>query len=152
MKEELLLESGTLKDSITQKELPKEGSKTPNDFVANNFYITLPWSPQVIKFQILFYRNDKIKCSIKCTKVYFSVRGSENFHIYLWIAKDLSWSQGLYWPSMIFGSAALAWCLVLAYHAISARCVEEVYMLIALVLWLAGNFVWMAGKIIRYCI
>jgi hypothetical protein len=58
MKEELLLESAALKDSITQKELPKEGSKTLNDFVANNFYITLPWSPQVIKFQILFYRND----------------------------------------------------------------------------------------------
>lgn len=46
---------------------------------------------------------------------------------------------------MIFGSLALAWCTVLAYHAIKNRCIEEVYMLIALVLWLTGNFVWMAG-------
>eukprot|EP01038_Epipyxis_sp_PR26KG_P016153 gene16153-21956_t len=91
----------------------------------SSFYISVPWSPQI----------------------YFTVRGSENFHIYLWIAKDLSWSQNLYWCSMIFGSMALSWCLVLAYHAISSRCYEEVYMLIPLIIWLSANFVWMAGEV-----
>ena len=39
--------------------------------IAKNFYITIPWSPQM----------------------YFSIRGSENFHIYRWIAKDFCWLQ-----------------------------------------------------------
>mmetsp|Transcript_13325 Transcript_13325/g.18272 ORF Transcript_13325/g.18272 Transcript_13325/m.18272 type:complete len:397 (+) Transcript_13325:31-1221(+) len=109
-------------DSEKDKKSALIKSKT---IVQENFFITLPWSPQI----------------------YFSVRGSENFHIYLWIAKDLAWSQGSYYPAMIFGTSALAWCLVLAYHAISSRCLEEVYMLIALILWLSANFVWMAGEV-----
>lgn len=40
--------------------------KTPA-FDVDNFNIAVPWSPQI----------------------YFSVRGAENFHIYLWISKDL---------------------------------------------------------------
>jgi hypothetical protein len=76
---------------------------------------------------------------------YLTVRGSENFHICLWIAKDLSWTQNWYWESMIFGSMALAWCTVLMYNAVVAKCFEEVYMLIALILWLSANFLWMAG-------
>ncbi len=36
-------------------------------FSIDDFNIDLPWSPSI----------------------YFSVRGAENFHIYLWIAKDL---------------------------------------------------------------
>lgn len=59
--------------------------------VRKQFYITLPWSPQM----------------------YFTVRGAENFHIYLWIAKDIAWTQDEYWPCMIFGCSALAWCSVL---------------------------------------
>jgi hypothetical protein len=78
---------------------------------------------------------------------YWTTRGSDNFHIYLWIAKDLAWSQSWYWPAMIFGSGALAWCSVLLYHAIAARHYEEMYMWISLFLWLSGNFVWMAGEV-----
>jgi len=78
---------------------------------------------------------------------YLTVRGSENFHIYLWIAKDLAWTQNWYWPAMMFGSSALAWCLVLAFNAIRSRCIEEMYMLVALVMWLSANFLWMAGEV-----
>lgn len=92
---------------------------------ANNFYITIPWSPQV----------------------YFTVRGAENFHIYLWIAKDLCWTQSWYYPAYFFGSSAMAWCLILLYHAITARCVTEVYMLIPMILWLCANFIWMSGEV-----
>jgi hypothetical protein len=94
------------------------------NFYGNNFYITIPWSPQV----------------------YFSVRGAENFHIYLWIAKDLAWTRNSYMPAMIFGILALCWCAVLMYHAITARCLTEVYMLIIMIIWLAANFLWMSGK------
>ena len=97
---------------------------TKDSIYANNFYITMPWSPQV----------------------YFTVRGAENFHIYLWIAKDLCWTQSWYYPAYIFGSAALGWCLILLYHAVSARCITEVYMLIPMMMWLSANFIWMSGK------
>jgi hypothetical protein len=93
------------------------------DFVDRNFYIGGSWS----------------------IDYYFSVRGAENFHIYIWIAKDLAWAQDLYWPAMIFGSMALAWCLLLAFYAFKFGGIEEIYMLLATILWLSGNFVWMAG-------
>lgn len=89
--------------------------------VHGNIYFDVPWSPQI----------------------YFTVRGAENFHIYLWIAKDLSWTTDNYNSSLFFGSSALAWCAVLVYHAFSSRDYREMYMLVGLMLWLAGNFVWM---------
>jgi hypothetical protein len=90
----------------------------------NDFQITIPWSPQM----------------------YFSVRGAENFHIYLWIMKDLAWTQKWYIVSWIFGISAISWCVVLVYHAFMDRNYNEMYMLVALILWLSANFVWMAGK------
>lgn len=103
-----------------------ENNGAKRNYWGNYFYITQPWS----------------------LEYYLTIRGSENFHIYLWVAKDLAWTQDSYWPSMIFGSMALAWCGVLAFNAIKHRSIDEVYMLIALTMWLAANFVWMAGKVI----
>lgn len=97
-----------------------------NHEIRQQFYFSVPWSPQV----------------------YFTVRGSENFHIYLWIAKDLSWTQGWVIPALVFGIAALLWCLVLCYHAVRSQCQHEMYLVVALVLWLVANFVWMGGEII----
>ena len=39
-------------------------------FDVDNFNLAVPWTPNI----------------------YFSVRGAENFHIYLWIAKDIGMS------------------------------------------------------------
>lgn len=98
---------------------------TWNDFVENNFYLSGPWS--------LSY--------------YTTIRGLENFHIYLWVAKDISWMQDQYECSMFFGILALGWCAFLAYFAIKTRSYEEMFMLVALILWLVGNFTWMAGEV-----
>lgn len=89
----------------------------------NDFQITVPWSPQM----------------------YFSVRGAENFHIYLWIIKDLAWTQKWTVVAWMFGISAISWSLVLVYHAFKDRNYNEMYMLCALILWLSANFVWMAG-------
>jgi hypothetical protein len=94
----------------------------------SRFNITVPWSPQV----------------------YFTVRGAENFHIYLWILKDLAWSQSWTEMAWLFGLSAISWCLVLVYHAIDSRCFMELYMLVVMILWLSGNFVWMAGGCIAH--
>jgi hypothetical protein len=109
--------------SVGDKKTPP--NTTWEYFTENDFFISQPWN----------------------ISYYWTVRGSENFHIYLWIAKDLAWSQSWYWPAMVFGSLALAWCFVLLHHAVAARNFEEVYMWVALTLWLAANFVWMAGEV-----
>eukprot|EP01035_Chromulina_nebulosa_P020172 gene20172-26187_t len=111
---------------VTCSAINIDNDKTIDEINAKNFYITIPWSPQM----------------------YFTVRGAENLHIYLWIAKDFCWIQDFEVLAMIFGSLALAWCGVLLYHAIEARDIEEVYMLIALTLWLFGNFWWMRGEVV----
>ncbi len=92
-----------------------------------NFYITVPWSGQY----------------------YVTVRGAENFHIYLWVAKDLCWVQDYVWPGICFGGLAVAWMGILAYHAIESHNYEEVYMLLCTALWLIGNFVWMEGELVN---
>jgi hypothetical protein len=98
---------------------------TFQDFYERNFYIAGPWSWQY----------------------YTSIRGCENFHIYLWIGKDIAWSQGNYDGAMVCGIAALIWCAVLFYHAVMERNFVELYLLMSFIMWLAANFVWMFGEI-----
>ncbi len=90
----------------------------------HHFYITIPWSPYI----------------------FVTLRGAENVHLYLWIAKDLAWSQDNYWLALIFGITTLSWCIMLVYHAAASRCINEIYMLIPLIMWLSANFIWMYGK------
>lgn len=77
---------------------------------------------------------------------YYMLRPVENVHIYVWIIKDLSWSQDWYYPTLIFGALALLWCGMLLLEAIRARSVYEVYMITGTTLWLAANYTWMAGN------
>jgi len=80
---------------------------------------------------------------------FFSVRGAENVHIYLWVAKDLGWTAGNEFLGMTAGVAALLWIGVLLFNAISVGCTEDAYMLIPMFLWLFGNFWWMEGEFIN---
>ena len=79
-----------------------------------------------------------------------SVRGSECFMIYLWIAKDFCWSQDFYWPANVFGSAAIA---LSAYHvwlSIWYQNYYELWQSLGQFLWLFGNFWWMTGELHDY--
>ncbi len=76
----------------------------------------------------------------------FSIRGWDNFHIYLWIMKDYAWASQNDSLALIFGVSALSWCSVLAISAIQSRDYEEIYFLIGMFLWLFANFWWMAGE------
>lgn len=81
---------------------------------------------------------------------YFTCRGQDSFHIYLWIAKDLSWVQAWYWPGMIFGSAAVAWSIYILCQAVAKRCRDEIWTTIASILWLFANLWWMSGELHDY--
>lgn len=76
----------------------------------------------------------------------FSIRGFDNFHVYLWILKDYAWSSGNDPMAYVSGVAALSWCGVLAIVAIKDRDVEELYFLVAMFGWLFANFWWMAAE------
>ena len=81
-----------------------------------------------------FYISERFRAS----SFILTRQGSENFHVYLWILKDLCWTQGLRHLSVLFGALALMWCAVLLTHAILQKDAEEIYMQVAVVLWLYG--------------
>lgn len=156
------VKSFSLKKSLVESELPKSEQeaaasppKTPSVTPPSTPTPTPPQIPHPTKFHDFdepftftwqdFYRRKLYISGAWDLEYYYTIRGCENFHIYLWIAKDLAWTQNWYWPAMLFGSAALLWCVVLAYHAFESKIFEEVYALIGLILWLSANFVWMAG-------
>jgi hypothetical protein len=76
----------------------------------------------------------------------FSIRGWDNFHIYLWILKDLAWTLDNFWMSAVCGSMAVAWCGILVAVAYRSEDWEEIYMLVSTILWIVGNFWWMAAE------
>jgi hypothetical protein len=76
----------------------------------------------------------------------FSVIGSEYVHTYFWVAKDLSWTQGWRFFALFYGSLAIFWWLVIAYHALRTCNRDEIYNCVALFLWLFANFWWMTGE------
>jgi hypothetical protein len=77
---------------------------------------------------------------------FISVFGVEHCHTYFWITKDLAWMQGLRSASIFFGLLALAWSLLILYHAIRTVNWHELWNFIALFLWLFANFLWMRGE------
>eukprot|EP01041_Mallomonas_annulata_P000343 gene343-612_t len=83
-------------------------------------------------------------------KWYLTIRGAECLHIYLWIAKDWSWTQDWYYAGLLFGSAAVAWAVYLLFRAIRIGNYQEVYHGIAQNIWLFANLWWMQGELHDY--
>lgn len=104
-----------------------EHVRAPSLVLQRNLVFKSPWSPQI----------------------YFTTRGAENLHIYLWLAKDLSWTQDWVVSGMLFGALAIAWTAVLFYLAISDKNWEEAYTLVPYALWLIANYYWMTGELIN---
>jgi hypothetical protein len=115
--------SSPFSDSLLKKDEASE--RTDPEILRKEFLYTLP----------MFSKQ-----------TYFMMRPIENFHIYLWILKDLAWAQDWDYPAMIFGGLAVGWCLVLLYEAIFLENLYEVYMVVGTTLWLIANFIWMTGK------
>lgn len=73
---------------------------------------------------------------------YFSTRGQESSHIYLWLLKDLCWVQAWYITGIVIGSIAVAWQLFMFSKAVYTRNFEESIVSTALFFWLFANFWW----------
>jgi hypothetical protein len=77
--------------------------------------------------------------------LFLSIRGSENFHLYLWLIKDLSWAQSWYYSGHIFGSLAVIWSFFILFHAARERNTNEAFVGVAQTAWLMANVWWMTG-------
>ncbi len=73
-----------------------------------------------------------------------NIRKKENFHILLWLVKDLSWVT----LSKSFGVIMIAPTLLLAIHItyIHRSDKEELAHNLAVCFWIAANSVWMIGE------
>lgn len=74
-------------------------------------------------------------------KFFLSIRGSENFHLYLWLIKDLSWAQSWYYSGHIFGSLAVIWSVYILSHAARERNTNEICTGVAQTFWYTFAFV-----------
>lgn len=68
-------------------------------------------------------------------KFFLTIRGSENFHLYLWLIKDLSWAQSWYYSGHIFGSLAVIWSVYILSHAARERNTNEIFTGVAQTFW-----------------
>lgn len=80
-------------------------------------------------------------------KYYISSRGHDNFHIYLWILKDMSWLQGWFWCGHIFGGLALAWIWFIILKSLWNREKSQAWIGFSQFIWLLANFLWMSGEL-----
>jgi hypothetical protein len=78
---------------------------------------------------------------------YLSSRGAEWSHVYIWLAKDLSWTTGDFWTGIIFGGLAVLWSIGLIWEALHLQNWQELYVSISQLLWLFANYVWMWGEL-----
>ena len=76
---------------------------------------------------------------------FLSVKTVENIHSYLWVLKDLSWTQNWYWPGLIFGSIAMLLSFIVYVSSVWHGEYADAWHNFAQLLWLVANFVWMTG-------
>lgn len=80
-------------------------------------------------------------------RLFFSVRGTENLHVYLWLLKDLFWCLGYVYASSAFGSLALIFTASMFVSAFKMKNTEEMYFLVHVFVWLFSNFWWMRSEL-----
>lgn len=73
-----------------------------------------------------------------------SIRSTENFHIVLWLFKDLCWVMDLHVAGLIMIVPTVSMAVWLAWR--SRASVGELLHSIAVVRWITANSIWMVGE------
>ena len=79
--------------------------------------------------------------------MYNSIRGLENLLLYLWIAKDLSWTTSTWVPAWLFGLLSVIFAFLFIVRAVVDVVWIEIWHGVAQFLWVFGNFWWMIGDV-----
>lgn len=80
-------------------------------------------------------------------KWYLTERGGEYVHLYLWILKDLSWTQDWYYVGNAAGSVAVLWGCFMLHRAYTLHNRNELITGSSQLLWLIANLWWMSGEL-----
>jgi hypothetical protein len=88
--------------------------------------------------------SEKFQLKASTRLIFFSARGVQNVHIYLWCMYDLLWSLNYVTAGMVFSCLALAWATFLFYHVRNNS--EELYFLVPIWLQLIGNLIWLKSE------
>jgi hypothetical protein len=72
------------------------------------------------------------------------IRGIENLHILLWIAKDTCWVNGWHWLGVAMIAPTMLVAIWLAIKTF--RMAAEFTHNLAVIFWLCANSVWMIGE------
>jgi len=83
-------------------------------------------------------------------RYFYTIRGSEYLHLYLWVLKDLSWTQDWLYSGYIFGILAIVWSCFLISRSLYYHNFYETIVSISQLLWLVANFWWMTGEVHDY--
>ena len=67
----------------------------------------------------------------------FSIRGSKQFHFYLWVLKDLSWAQSWYYSGNAFGILAVILAGLLLFNSFREANINEMATAVGVTLWCA---------------
>lgn len=73
-----------------------------------------------------------------------NIRSGENFHILLWLLKDLFWVSDLHVPGVIMILPTVAMALWLTWQCRHDK--GELAHALAVVLWILANSTWMIGE------
>lgn len=78
---------------------------------------------------------------------FLSSKGLHYVHLYVWILKDLAWMQGLYYTGNILGIFAVLLSLGITIRSFLRKAYDELFISIALLMWVAANMWWMSGDL-----
>ena len=67
----------------------------------------------------------------------FTIRGSKQFHFYLWVLKDLSWAQSWYYSGNAFGILAVIWAGLHLFDSFREGNINEMATSVGVTLWCA---------------
>ena len=72
---------------------------------------------------------------------------SDTIYVYLWIAKDLCWTQSWFYPGIVAASATVIWSVITLSYYITRRDFRNSWLHVAEFVWLLANFLWMYGEL-----
>lgn len=77
------------------------------------------------------------------TRLFRTIRSTENFHIVLWLFKDLCWVMDLHVLGVVMITPTLLMAMWIAWRS---RATSEFLHSLAVVFWISANSVWMIGE------
>ena len=127
--EVLVPESSAASDDISvSTEVQTIDTKGREDDIVGNCWTSLPDEP----FGLGFYLTSRGQCTL---------------HVYLWLAKDLTWVQGWYYEGLVIGGLAVSLNIYCMAKSAYKRDIGDLWSYITEFFWLFANYWWMIGEL-----